>query len=401
MTFGERFERCAAHAADPYPFYAEARSAAPVFFSERYGLWFVSRYDDIVAILRDPETFSSAKGSLKPARLAPEVADILAAKRDTRHVGNVDPPEHTRLRHLLNQAFAPARLARYEPMIEHTADQLLDGLDPHAPDLVADYAYPLSLRVVLRVIGIPVEDLDRCYRWSQDKARLDFASDTMTVARQCEAARRSVAFLRYCDGLVAERARVPGDDLISRMLSAGDAEPLTETEVSDLLPVFVHAGYETAATLIGKLVLRLLEHPQQLAAVRSDEALIPRAVEECLRYDPPALGFVRKTTREVDLAGVRLPAGAKLFLLFGSANHDEHHWRCPEAFDVLREHGAKHLAFGQGVHFCVGARLARLEARIAVERLLRALPRLRLAEKPSFTTNLVLRKLDSLRVTRN
>ena len=149
---------------------------------------------------------------MKPAHLAPEVTEILAEKRDARHVGNVDPPEHTRLRELLNQAFAPARIARYEPMIERIADDLLDAMGEGPGDLVRDYAYPLALRVVLQVIGIPLRDLDRCYAWSQAKASLDFAHETLSPAEQRAAAHSAVAFLRYCDALVEDRARAPQDD---------------------------------------------------------------------------------------------------------------------------------------------------------------------------------------------
>ena len=404
VALGADFDADAAHAADPYPFYARARAQEPVSHSERYGLWFVSRYDDVVEILRDPGTFSSAQGSLKrPASLPPDVAEILAEKRTTYHVGNVDPPEHTHLRALLNQAFAPARISRYEPMIERIADELLDAMGSGPADLVSAYAYPLSLRTVLRVIGIPLADLDQCYAWSQDKALIDFASDTLSHERQREAAHSSVAFLRYCDTLVEQRVHAPEDDLISRLLVAEsrDQRKLSARNVSDLLPVFVHAGYETAATLIGKLTWHLLEQRDQFEAIHHDRTLIPAAIEECLRYDPPALGFVRTAVRDVRVGGAQIHAGQKLFLLFGSANHDEAHWPDPEQFDVRRDEGPKHLAFGHGIHFCVGARLARLEAKIAVERLVDRLPNLRLVEPtapPPINTNLVLRKLCALRV---
>jgi cytochrome P450 len=402
-SLGDEFDHSVVHSQDPYPFYARVRAASPVFYSPRFGMWFISRYADIVAILRDTQTFSSENRSIKPENWPPPVADILSDRRHLKHLGNTDPPEHSRLRQLLNQAFMRPHIARYETMIRQVADELIDRMGSGPADLISQFCYPLSLAVIFRVIGIPSADFERCTTWSQSKAALDFAAETLSIAEQCVAARDSVALVQYCNNLVRRYAAKPGDNLISKMLECRTRghDALSEQEISDLLPILIFAGHETTANAIGSLLLQLLRDHDQLGAIRRDPDRIPPAFEEILRYDSPALGFVRRATREVEIAGTRIPSGSKLFLLYGSGNHDKQRWPDGERFNLMREDTRTHLAFGHGIHFCVGAPLARLEARIGIERLLTRFPGLRLADPcaPSpRRTNLVVRGLRQLQV---
>lgn len=402
---GEGFA-AAAYAADPYPFYAYARATEPVFYSEQFGMWFVTRHDDVLTVLRDPETFSSADRSIKPGGWPEPVAEIMRRKRHARHVGNVDPPEHTRYRQLLNQSFTASRIASYEPMVHDIARELIDALEEAGPgcDLLQSFTYPFPLHVICRIIGIPRADVERCWSWCEQKARIDFAAETLTPKQQVSAAEASVALQDYCDDLVARRTTQPADDLVSHLISTRvrGHEPMTAHEVSDLLPILIFAGHETTANLLGNLIHQLLGEPTELARLRARPDLVPDAVEEGLRHNTPALGFVRRVQRDVDLAGARLTAGSKVFLLFGSGNHDEARWEAGEQFDHPRPRATTHLSFGNGIHFCVGAALARTEARIGLEQLLRRLPSLRFQEDVDsmrWSSNLVLRKLTTLPVT--
>lgn len=399
---GDEFDREVSHGQNPYPFYAKARRDGPVFYSERFGLWFVADHDSVAIILHDPLTYSSENRSIKPKSWPAPVAEVMARRRHAQHLGNTDPPTHTRLRQILNQAFMPARVRTYEPIVTEVAKSLIAQLDGPPADLLAQFCYPFPLIVTLRVIGVPLADLDQCMEWCKQKSTLDFASETLSEQEQLDAAYASVEFIEYCDELVRQRRDHPTDDLISQLLTARvrGHDPLTEAEASDLLPLLIFAGHETTANLLGNLLWQLFS-TDQLDRVRADRDLLDAAIEEGLRFDTPALGFIRRATREVELAGVRVPAGARLFLLFGSANHDESRWTDPETFQFPRPRATGHLAFGQGVHYCVGAPLARLETRVGLNHLLNAFPGLRLMEpvtEPERRAHLVLRTLKHLPV---
>ncbi|GAA1709966.1 cytochrome P450 [Fodinicola feengrottensis] len=397
---GAEFDETIAHGPDPYEFYARARVEQPVFYSHRFDLWFITRHDHVVRVLLDPTGFSSEDRSIKPKRWPPRVAAVMASKRHAKHLGNTDPPAHTRLRQVLNQAFLPTVVAGYAPLIREVADDLLDRLAGPEVDLLNEYCYPLPLIVILRVIGVPLDDLDRCMRWCRDKSTLDFAAETLNEDEQLRAAESSVAFVDYCDNLVRQRQHAPLDDLISRLLKTRvkGHPPLSGPEVADLLPLLIFAGHETTANLLGNLLWQLLStgHWDRLV---TDPDLLEAAVEEGLRYDTPALGFVRRALQDTTIAHVRIPAGSRVFLLFGSANRDPARWSEPERFGFPRDRASGHLALGQGIHFCVGAPLARLETRIGLDRLLRRQPTLRLTDpvtEPERRVHLVLRTLRRL-----
>lgn len=373
-----------------------------MFFSPALGMWFVTRHDDIVAILGDPATFSSRDTILRPADMAPEVQEVLADWRYPRHLINSDPPDHTRLRARVNQGFRPKRIARLEPTIREVADGLIDGFAPDGRvDLVAQFAYPLPLTIILRMLGVPVEDMAAWRRWT-DMVALHFAASTLSLEHQLELARSRVAFQHYTTGLVEQRQRAPQDDMISHLLKAPEdgSEPLGVEQVVDLVPGLIIAGHETTAHLIANTVLLLLSHPEHWHALQRHPELVEAVVEEGLRKDSSVLGLVRTTTRAAEVGGVALGPGARLFLLNGSANHDESRHVQPEEFRLDRG-PQPHLGFGRGIHSCIGAALARLETRIAIETLARRLPGLRLVPGQSFerTPNLVFRGLRRLELS--
>ena len=381
-ALGDQFDPFHAHVQDPYPFYARVRVEEPVFYSAPLDKWVASRYADIVAVLLDPQTFSSQDFLLRPLPTdAPEVAAVRPPAREETRLINMDPPKHTRVRKITSQAFRPGDIAAWEPMIREVADQLIDAMGVGPADLMREFAYPLPLTVILRVLGVPVADLEACRLWCEDINAVELSSD-LPVAERVAALSRVQDFNDYLANLVADRTARPRDDLVSYLASARvpGYEALKPQETVDISLTLILAGHDTTANLIGNAVLQLLRHPDQLALLRRDAAHIPAAVEECLRYDTPVLGFVRTATRDARVGGVPIPAGGKVLLLYGSGNHDEQ--LVPDAgrLDITRAQEAHHLGFGRGVHYCLGAPLARLELRIAIERLLTRLPGLRLLD---------------------
>ena len=371
---------------DPAPFYAHARHAEPVFRSPALNMWVITRYDDVVRVLRDPATFSSrdALGVRPPA--APEAEAIMATLTPINHLLNADPPYHERLRDALNLAFTPSAVGAMEPSIRRIASELIDAFCArgHA-DLVADFALPLPLTVIFELFGIKREHMHQAHLWSVDLVQLAFGMP-MTVERQVECAHSFVAMERFCRELAESRMRNPGDDLISRVLHPADPDvaALTVDEVIGQLPGFILAGHETTANLIGNLTRALLAEPAQWQRVTSDARLRARAVEEALRYDGSILGMLRTATADVELGGAQLRAGDVMFLAFHSANRDETRFECPDEFRVERAKQGAHIGFGRGIHYCIGAPLARLEVAIALELMGSRLPGLRLVEGQSF-----------------
>ncbi|XXX74516.1 cytochrome P450 [Sorangium sp. So ce134] len=368
------------HAADPYPFYAKARRGAPVFFNASANCWFVTRPEDVTTALRDTERFSSQRMMSPRTPLAPEVVALLGdpeARLPT--MLTTDPPDHTRLRGLVNKGFSPQRIAAMEPQLRALADELIDGFAAEGrADLIQRFAFPFTAFVIGDMLGMPRADIARLKRWSDDWIRLVWNAEP--VERMMEAAKGLLAFQRYFAEVIAERRRRPGDDLLSALIRAhlDDGAQLSEEELIALPMQLIMAGHETTLYLIGNALALLFEHPAHLAAVREDPARLGDVIEETLRFDAPLLWVGRHTTAEVELGGVKLPAGAMLQLAVCSANHDEGLFSEPTAFNPCRPNAERHFSFGRGAHFCLGAPLARLEGRVALERLLARLPNLRL-----------------------
>lgn len=368
------------HIVDPFPFYARARRDAPVFFNAPTNCWVVSRSENIVTVLRDTERFSSKYLMSPRTPLAPEVVAVLGdpdAWLPT--LLTTDPPDHTRLRGLLSKGFSPQRIAAMEPEIRAIADALIDGFVADGRvDLIARFAFPFTASVIGDMLGMPRDDIARLKRWSDDWIRLVW--NVEPAEQLIEAARGLVEFQRYFAEVIAERTRRPGDDMLSALIQAhlDDDARLNEEELIAVPMQLIMAGHETTLYLIGNALMSLLEHPAHLAAVRADAGLLEHVVEEVLRLDPPVLWITRRTTVEVELGGVTIPAGATVQVAVCSANHEESLFREPATFNPCRPNADRHLTFGRGAHFCLGAPLARLEARVALDRLLARLPGLRL-----------------------
>jgi cytochrome P450 len=367
---------------DPYPVYAEAREKAPVFFAEPYGFWVVTRYDDVLAVLKDDQTYSSVNALRSSTlELPPEVEAVLAEGwPEMPVIVDTDPPLHTRIRGLINAAFTPRRIAGMEPTIAAVVDELLDDMAPAgSADVVERFAWPLPLRVMGRMLGLPEGDLERLHRWSNDWLALHQPGGSLE--QQLDWARNTVALQRYFMDALEQREARGGDDLLAALLAASRAvqPPLPRDAVMGVPFDLVIAGHVTVTRAIGNALLTLLADPSRLDELRADPDLWPVAIEEMLRLESPAQGLFRTAARAVTLGGVEIPAGARLMVHYGSANRDELRFANAGVYDAHREDLARHLAFGKGIHFCLGAPLARLELRLALPRLLERLPNLRLA----------------------
>ena len=347
---------------DPYPIYAALRREGAVAPVEPIGGWVVTRYEEVTEVLRDAETYSSRA-----------MHSAMLQGRDAEDEGpppmviTVDPPEHTRLRSLLNRGFTPRRIARLEPRIRELTAELFASIDDRGEfDLMADLAIPLPVRVIGELLGIEPERFADFKRWSQaivatfgrlpspeERARADAAFDEIDV---------------YLDDLMERRRRKPRDDLISVLVQKEEEDALTGDEVGGFTVLLLIAGNETTTNLIGNAAVALLENRGQLEKLCGDPTRVPNLVEEVLRYSSPVQLLFRQTTREVELGGVVLPAGATVLPSYAAANRDPRRFPDPDRFDVDRNTQG-HLAFGLGVHFCLGAGLARLEGRVVLEAL--------------------------------
>lgn len=357
---------------NPYPYYLELRRRAPVYQVDGAGLWVVSRYDDVVFVVKHHELFSSAPMNFQAVRegfFSASAATIIGA----------DPPAHTRLRTLVNRGFTPRRIADLEPRIRAIADELVASLRERQEfDLTADLSIPLPVIVIAEMLGVEPERRADFKRWSD--SIITMISGTPTEQEGLLLRPHMKAFRDYFEEVIARRREYPKDDLISVLVRAQETEQaLTAEEVIAFAALLLVAGNETTTNLIGNAVLALLDHPSEIAKIRANRQLISNLVEETLRYDGPVQGLFRMTTQEVEIAGSTIPAGAVVMPLFASANRDERQFEDPDRFDVTRNADG-HLAFGFGIHFCLGAALARLEARVALEALLFDLPRFVLAD---------------------
>ncbi|HEX5595572.1 MAG TPA: cytochrome P450 [Micromonosporaceae bacterium] len=365
---------------DPYPLYERLRREQPVFYSPEHDLWIVTRYADVLTVLRDHKTYSSAnavQATMKPP--PPEVAEVLRQGFPMRPtLTESDEPMHRRLRSRVSRVFTPKRVADLEPRLRQVTDELIDSFvaDGRA-DIIERFGWPLPLVAIAEILGVPAEDTEQLHRWSYHWLRLLQATDP--VEQQIEYARDVVAMQRYFMAALEERTARPTGDLMSALVNAEqDTDPLDMVEAMRVPMNLVIAGHVTVTRAIGNTVVALLDNPDQLARLRRDPSLIDPMVEEGLRYESPAQGLFRTVVEETELAGVRLPAGARLMIHFGAANRDDV-FADPERFDITRDIANRHLAFGKGIHVCIGAPLARLELRIALPRLIERLPGLRLA----------------------
>ena len=375
--------------ADPYAVMAGLpANGAPIFFAPSIGYYVITRYADIEEVFRDPATYSAAAAQAPLVPLVPEAGQILLAggHKPQPSMVSLDEPEHARLRKPAARAFSMKRVAAMIPAIEATAARLLDGVAGATEfDLVATLAFPLPANVVFSLMGVPGNDFAQLKRWCGYRAALGWGRPA--PEDQVEIATGMAAYRGYLRGLVDIKVRAPGDDLTTDLIAIHDEAPerLTLDEISSILFSLSFAGHETTTGLIGNAVRRLLEDPARWAEVVSQPELIPAAVEESLRYDPSVPAWRRVTTRPATLAGVDLPQGARLFLWLAAAGRDAAAFAEPDRFDLHRPEADRHLAFGKGLHFCLGANLGKLEAQIAIAELARRYPRLGLAPDQELT----------------
>jgi cytochrome P450 len=387
--------------ADPFSVLDSLPRESQVFYAPSIDYYVVTRYADVEAVLLDHETYSSAPAQLPLVQLRPEAAQILLAggHRPQPSMVSLDPPEHTRLRSPTARAFTPRRVAEMEPRIRATVDQLLDAVDPSAPfDLVSSLTFPLPATIIFSFVGIPERDWPQLKEWCGHRASLVWGRPT--PAEQLHHAENMASYRHYLSALVATKADAPGDDFAGALLAIHDEDPdaLTHEEITSILYSLTFAGHETTNYLIGNAVYRLLEQPGRWDAVAADPRLIPSAVNETLRYDTSVPAWRRVTRRPVRLGGVDLPQGAKLFLWLAASGRDASVFPEPEIFDLHRANSTKTLALGKGIHYCLGAALGKLETQIALEKLTRRFPRLRLVEdrKLSFPPNISFRGPEAL-----
>jgi cytochrome P450 len=366
---------------DLLPVYARMRREAPVARllspSQRVPLWVVSRYKDSLELLRDPRFIKDKYKLSEEARhryfRVDEIGHI------DKHMLNADPPDHTRLRSLVAQAFTSRRVEDLRPRINAIAQRLLAALPVHGSvDLIEAFAYPLPVTVIAELLGVPTEDQDRFREWTTILL-------TPPVGGNVEPIRKTALQLQqYFQSFLARRRAEPRDDLTSALLAAEEqGDRLTGLELMSMVFLLMIAGHETTVNLIANGIWALLRHPEQLERLRANPALIDSAVEEMLRYCGP----VRHTTsrfaaQDTEFLGQVIPAGEMIMAALLSANHDPEHFAEPERFDITRQPN-RHIAFGFGLHFCIGAPLARLEASIAIPLLLERMPQLRFGSEPS------------------
>src|SRR5919199_1293269 len=375
--------------ADPYAVMASLPlSETPVFYAPSIDYYVVTRYADIEAVFLDPGTYSAAAAQLPLVTLEPEATEILLAggHRPQPSMVSLDPPAHTRLRRPTSGAFTPRRVAEMEPRVRATLHELLDAVDPSEPfDLVRALTFPLPATVVFSFMGVPEEDYDRLEEWCGHRASLAWGRPG--PEEQVEHATSMAAYRRYLRELVAAKATDRADDFTSALLAIHDEDPdaLTQEEIASILFSLSFAGHETTNYLIGNIVRRLLEDRARWEAVVADRTLIPAAIEETLRHDPSVPVWRRVTKRPVTPGGAEIPEGAKLFLWLAAAGRDPSVFPDPDAFDLHRPNAKRHLAFGRGIHFCIGSALGKLEAQVALEGLIERFPGLRLVEGQQLT----------------
>lgn len=400
--------------AHPNAFYQTLRSEAPVYFDAKLNMWLVSRYDDIVTVLRDPQTYSDKHGyaAMYANGYFEEFKQILERDGGGFFADAIkdDPPGHTRVRRLLENAFTAHRVATLEPGITRIIVELIEklvekGASGQVVDGVKDFAIPLTIRVICEQLGLAEFNADKIQAWS--------GAVTAQISKMQDREQMLGNAAQICDlqnfiiGEMKARQDQPREDMISDIVHAklDDGSVLEFGEAVSLIRALIIAGNDTTATAIGNLMFVLATRPEVAKSLQDsvdDDRLLNRFVEELLRIEPPVRGLAKMTTREVELGGVKLPAHAHLLVLYASGNDDETQFACPRNFDVNRANLGKHVAFGVGVHRCVGASLSRMEIKVAAREISRRIADIRLAipaEQIAYLPTVATRQIERLPIT--
>lgn len=378
--------------ADPYPYYHRMREEDPVHWNAGIRTWFLTRHADVVELLRS-NRFSADRTRSERFRPPPP-----HRRRPGKSMLVVDPPDHTRLRNLVNKAFTARSVERLRPRVEAIMARILDRLGrANGFDLVAHVAYPLPVIVIAEMLGVPAEDRMAFQRWSAVLVR---GLDPMIGEAEQEAVLDARdALTDYLRGVLAQRRRDPQDDMLTRLVAAEEnGDMLSQGELTAMCNLLLVAGHETTVNLIGNGMLALLQNPDELQRLRRNPDMIGTAVDELLRYTSPVQWTGRVAIEEVELGGRTIQPMQSVTGVLGAANRDPQVFSDPDRLDLGR-HPNPHVAFGRGIHFCLGAPLAELEAQVAIPMLLERFPRLRLAGQPEMRPTWVLRGLRSLPVT--
>ena len=346
--------------ANPYPIYARLRSEAPAYYNEERNFWALSRYDDVRAALLDHETFCSSRGFTLE-----DIGDFALPM-----LLGMDPPDHTRLRSTINRALTPKRVAALEPSVRALARRLLSAVVANGScDVIGDFAAILPIAVIARMLGVPESDNEKLRLLADEMLHREHG-----VLGVPESGKRAAGEIyAYFEALLAERGDDEPDDLLSLLLAAEARREISHAEILGFCFLLIIAGNETTTKLIGNATYQLGRHPEQRTTLVEDRSLVANALEEVLRYDPSTHMMARTLTRDVTIHGETLRSGTKVALLLASANRDERRWQKPDAFDIRRD-ASEHLAFGFGIHHCIGAALARLEGRVALDEMLAYIP---------------------------
>jgi cytochrome P450 len=345
---------------DPYPVYRELRDTAPLYYAEPYKLWVLSRYEDCSRAVRDFKSFVNRYG-----------VAVDVAKEQMPTVLTVDPPDHTRLRRLISGMFTPEAVKPLEASVRTMALELLaPHLESGRMDIIDDFAARLPMAIICRLLGFPREDEDMVRHWTDLVVQRDEAATEMPQ----HAVTATLALYEYYEAHMAERAKhPPRDDLVAHLMAGEKDGKLSHAEVLGYLYILSIAGNETTTKLIGNMTYQLHKHPEQYALLRADPSLLPSAVEETMRYDGPTQLMARNVDRDVEFHGRTLHPGERIIMLFMSANRDDRHYASADSYDI-RRNALDHLGFGGGLHACLGAALARLEARVAFQEIVRLIP---------------------------
>jgi cytochrome P450 len=387
--------------ANPFPFYAQLRAEAPVFpvmLPSKQRAWLITRYDDVLNVLKDERFAKDRRNAMTPEQLkkSPWVPSMF--KPLERNMLDLDSPDHTRLRALVHKAFTPRLIEQMRDQIQDLANDLLDAVEPKGSmNLIADYALPLPLTMIGRILGVPAKDNPKFHRWSKTLISGGTNRNLFVLIPNI------MAFMRYLKKLIKDRKAHPKDDLITALVQAKEGDDqLSEDEILAMILILLLAGHETTVNLIGSGSLALLEHPDQLAKLRSEPALIKTAIEELVRFVCPVEMATERYAREdITISETFIPRGELVMAVIGSANRDTNYFDNPDSLDITRKNN-RHMAFGQGPHYCLGASLARLEGQIAISTLVQRLPNLRLKVEPDqlrWRGTFVLRGLESLPVS--